>query len=67
MKNGYKIHWTPHALEELSETIEYLEQNFTIKELKKLAQSIETVTQLISNNPRFLDYPRKKPFTKCPF
>jgi len=32
MKNGYKIHWTPNALDELAQTIEYLRNNFTEKE-----------------------------------
>ncbi len=37
MKNGYKVFWTQNALDELSGTIEYLKNNFTEKELKKLA------------------------------
>lgn len=51
MKNGYKIHWTPNSLEELSATIEYVERNFGERQLNKLAQKIEEVTQLISQNP----------------
>lgn len=34
MKSGYKIQWTDHALGELEQTIEYLETNFSEKELK---------------------------------
>lgn len=51
MKNGYKIHWTPNALDELAQTIEYLRNNFTEKEISKLALKIEEIVQLISQNP----------------
>lgn len=51
MKNGYKIHWTPNALSELEQTIEYLQNNFTEKEISKLALKIEEIVQLISQNP----------------
>ena len=37
MKNGYKILWTDNALNELEKTIEYLETNWTEKELRNLA------------------------------
>jgi hypothetical protein len=39
MKNGYK-------------TIEYLEENWTEKELRTLAESIEEKLVLISQNPK---------------
>lgn len=52
MRNGYKILWTDHALSELEETIEYLETNFSEKELKRLAQKIESMTELIAQNPK---------------
>jgi len=51
MKNIYKIHWTINALDELSSTIEYLEHNFSLKEIKKLAKEIEKTVVLISKNP----------------
>ena len=37
MKSGYNIFWTPNARKELEKTLEYLEKNFTDRELKKLA------------------------------
>ncbi len=37
MKSGYKIYWTDNALAELKETFEYLEKNWTEKELKNLS------------------------------
>ncbi len=51
MKGGYNIKWTNHALRELNETFDYLEKEWTEKELKNLAQKIEKITRLISLNP----------------
>ena len=51
MLNGYKILWTDLAIEELEETIKYLEEDFSQKEIKKLAKEIERVINLISQNP----------------
>ncbi len=51
MKNGYQIKWTDHALNELKETFEYIENNWTERELQKLAEEIEKTIFLISNNP----------------
>lgn len=51
MKNGYKFFWTDFALEELSQTISYLELNFTDKEIQKLAVNLEKILNLISENP----------------
>ncbi|MCL9810117.1 type II toxin-antitoxin system RelE/ParE family toxin [Flavobacterium luminosum] len=51
MKNGYKILWTDFALKELESTIEYLEENWTEKELMNLATKLEETLSLISQNP----------------
>jgi len=51
MKNGYKILWTDFALKELENTIEYLEENWTEKELRNLAVKLEETLNLISRNP----------------
>lgn len=51
MKSGYKIFWTNHALSELEKTIEYLESNFSTKQLEKLSIKIESIISLISQNP----------------
>lgn len=50
MENGYNILWTPNALEELEQTIEYLQLHFTDKEIKKLVQKIESLIEIISQN-----------------
>ncbi len=60
MKSGYKILWTDHALSELEKTIEYLETNFTRKELEKLSQKIESIVSLISQNPCLFSKSDKK-------
>lgn len=51
MENGYKIFWTPNAIRELEETIQYLQYNFSDKEIKKLAAKIENFVEIISQNP----------------
>jgi plasmid stabilization system protein ParE len=51
MKSGYKIFWSENALEELANTIKYLEENFSEKELIKLAENIEKTSKLLSKNP----------------
>ena len=51
MKSGYRIFWTDNALKELEATITFLEENWTEKELKKLANSLEKTLSLISQNP----------------
>ncbi|MDW5289935.1 hypothetical protein [Formosa sp. PL04] len=52
MRSGYKILWTDHAISELKYTIDYLEVNWTEKELKKLAAKLDhTTIEIISKNP----------------
>jgi len=52
MKNGYRIKWTDNALEELKMTFEYIEDNWTEKELRNLSSEIERAINLISTNPK---------------
>ena len=52
MKNGYRIKWTDNALEELKMTFEYIEDNWTEKELRNLSSEIERALNLISTNPK---------------
>lgn len=51
MTNGYKILWTDHALDELQKTIDFLEENWTEKELRNLAIKSEETITLISHSP----------------
>ncbi|RUA31899.1 MAG: type II toxin-antitoxin system RelE/ParE family toxin [Bacteroidetes bacterium] len=59
MENGYKIVWTVHALNELKVTFEYLENNWTDREISKLANEIDKILQLISNNPKLFPISNK--------
>lgn len=58
MKSGFNIEWTQNARKELEKTIEYLEENFSKKEIKKLVQKIENITELISQNQNL--FPKSK-------
>lgn len=51
MKSGYKIFWTDFALDELAQTIKYLEENWTEKEIKKFSLKLEETIAFISENP----------------
>lgn len=51
MKSGYKILWTDNALQELEATLNYLQEKWTLKELKNLAVALEKTLQLIAQNP----------------
>lgn len=51
MGNGYKILWTDHALWELSQTVEFLERNWTEKELKNFASKLDHILEIIYKNP----------------
>ena len=60
MKSGYKILWTDHALSELKNTIEYLEENWTKRELKNFSQELDHTIELISKNPELFQNSKKK-------
>lgn len=51
MANTYEILWTDLALDELAETVEYLEREFSQKEIDHLGEEIERITTIISHNP----------------
>ena len=54
MESGFKILWTDHAFK-------YLEDNWTEKEIVKLAWKIEHTVELISQSPEiFQESPDKK-------
>lgn len=52
MKSGYKILWTDFALKELENTVEYLKENWTEKELHNLASKLEETLSIIAQNPK---------------
>ena len=54
------------ALSELEATYNYLEENFSEREMKNLAVEIERVLQLISNNPSLFMDSNKAEIRKVP-
>ena len=65
MKSGYRIEWTDNALNELKATYEYLENNWSKKEIKSLSSEIERTIKLISNNPRIFPVSENKNIRKA--
>lgn len=51
MASGFKIRWTVHALSELSDTIQYLEENWTERELIQFSNAIDNTVEIISRHP----------------
>ena len=51
--------------DELEQTIEYLETNFSEKEIKRLADKIESTIVLISKNPNLFPISEKKNIHKA--
>jgi len=47
-----RVLWTDNALDELEQTFKYLEQNFSEREIRRLAKKIESILKLASKNPR---------------
>ena len=41
MKSGYKVKWTDNAIAELRATFEYLEENWSAKEMRSLSVEID--------------------------
>ena len=56
MEKGFEILWTDFALEELSETVGYLEREFSQKEVDILGDEIERITSIISQNPNIFPH-----------
>ena len=52
MKSTYKIIWTDESLDGLKSIIEYLEERWTKREIKKFAKLVEKQISLIQNNPK---------------
>jgi plasmid stabilization system protein ParE len=66
MKSGYKIFWTDHAISELKDTLEYLEKNWTERELRNFLAKLDHTIELISKNPEiFPDSTEKKGIRKA--
>lgn len=57
MANGFRIHWSYHALSELSDTVKYLEENWTEKELIQFANAVDHTIEII--------IPTSRDFSSC--
>ena len=51
MTNTYKLIWSDEALKNLKGIIDYLEKNWTNREIKQFAQLLDHQIDLISDNP----------------
>lgn len=60
MKSGFKIIWTDRARLELAQTLDYLENKWTEKEMKALAQSVENTVLLMQSNPLLFSRTNRK-------
>ena len=65
MKSGYRIFWTEHASSELDQTIQYLQTEFSAKEISKLLIKLEENLELISINPKIFPSSDKKGIRKA--
>ena len=64
MVSGFKIQWTDHALSELSDTVKYLEENWTEKELIQFANAVDHTVEIISRHPEIYPVSNKKKKTR---
>ena len=64
MKSGYKIFGQNTQPSELKKTIQYLQTEFSDKEISKLLIKLEETLELISINPKIFPISDKKEFTK---
>jgi len=56
MKNGFNIEWAFEAEENLNAIFDYLETNWTEREIKNFAQELEHNLQIISEFPTIFPY-----------
>ncbi len=61
MKSGFRIFWTEHALNELKQTLEYLEANWTEKEIRNLVRKLEETLILVAHSPLLFQVSDIKP------
>jgi len=64
MASGFKVRWTVHALSELSETITYLEENWTEKELIQFAKAVDNTVEIITRHPEIYPISNEKKKTR---
>ena len=67
MKNGCEIVWTVNASDELDVVINYLENNWTQRELIKFSKNLNEVLNIISNNPQIFPKTKKSNVRRAVF
>lgn len=60
MKSGFRIRWTDNAIADLRQTMKYLEENWTSKEIENFASELDHTIELISKNPELFQASEKK-------
>lgn len=56
MEKSFEILWTDLALEELAQTVEYLEREFSENEIDSLGNEIERILSIITYNPTIFPF-----------
>jgi len=64
MANGFKIRWTDHALAELSNTVDYLEANWSENEIIQFANAVDNTVEIISRHPEIFPLSGRKKNTR---
>ena len=66
MKSGYNIEWTSEAERNLSAIFDYLEDNWTQREISNFAEKLESNLKHISEHPTaFPLYSKEKNVRRC--
>jgi len=65
MISSYSIIWSPRAKITFANTLEYLNEEWTIKEIAAFIERTEIVLQHISNNPLLYSYSKAADVHKC--
>lgn len=60
MKSGFKLMWSERALADLQNTIDYLTDNWTERELRNFAQRVDRRINLIISNPNLFPATAKR-------
>jgi plasmid stabilization system protein ParE len=60
MANGFEIKWTDHALHELSNTIDYLKENWSETEIIQFANAVDHTVEIISRHPEIFPVSNKR-------
>ena len=57
-----KVIWSPQAIDTFAEIVDYLQTNWTEREIKKFVQKSNVVIELINQNPKMYKASEKKKY-----